>query len=116
MKIRGSQVSMKLVMRLHRLGPGVFVTRVETFGLAGWAVLFATGLIPPFAGALLAQVLAFGAHFWAGAAALAAETGARRARESSTPAAARARVLAGGCETTAVIQGSHRHSPGRALP
>src|SRR5437773_469368 len=115
MKISGSQVSAKLVMRLQRLGPGVFATTVETLGLVGcrlspvgWVVLFATGTIPPLAGALVAQVLVSGGHFCSGVAARAAVAGASSASESRRAAAARGRILPGGCETTAVIQCSHR--------
>src|SRR3989442_3175469 len=123
MKISGSQVSAKLVMRLQRLGPFSFMTGAVTMGLCGWTLVAdfeapgVRGVIPPFSGALpRAHALAFGAHVWACVAALAVDAGASSASVVSRATAARERVLPGECETTAVIQCSHRHSAPGALP
>src|SRR3954447_1369878 len=117
MKINGSQVSMKLVMRLQR--PGPFVTILGGCGCAGLTAflgLLATGAIPPFAVGFLAQALAPGTQLcFVGAAACATVAGTSRDSATSSVANARGRVLARGFETTAVIRYPHRHAASGAL-
>src|SRR4051794_35479047 len=117
MKINGSQVSMKLVMRLQR--PGPLVTILGGCGCAGLTAflgLLATGAIPPFAAGFLAQALAPGTQLcFVGAAACATAAGTSRDSATSSVANARGRVLARGFETTAVIRYPHRHAASGAL-